>query len=544
MGRARGARPRRAARAARTHQRDESARRADRGFARRGRRDPARPGADRRRASGSRENAPAARRARERVDDRRLAAGRCAGPRARAHRRDSGDRRRSRGAQVLRRAPRGRHGRAAAERALSGRNRRGAVALPPVAAPERPRRQVRRRGGGGDRGRELRPPLSHHRPWRRELHRVAVGGGDVHEPGPRAPRDPRATDSRDARERRRAAAGPLRGLVDEPGHERTRAALGLGGARLSAARGERQQRARRAGALAGRSLADLRPHAPHVGGHARADFVRRLGPQAARARARGELAALPGHDRAQLGRADPHAPDDGRHRLRQPGDRARARLHHRRSARPGSHRPHPPRVPRHRAQAARRAAARAGQGVGGRDEGAAQGRLLALDRAHPQQPAGRAERAGGGHELPRRHRAQAGRGRAAAAGAAAAAGREDGGGRAPRRRHRPRLQQHPRRHPRLRGAPRRERATRLAPEALRRQRAHRCESRRQPGGADPLLQPQPAGQAGRGRLRRHRGGNPRARARLASPGHPARDRTAPRAAPCRRRSDPAPPGWR
>ena len=116
-------------------------------------------------------------------------------------------------------------------------------------------------------------------------------------------------------------------------------------------------------------------------------------------------------------------PTDRRHPVREPGDRTGARLHPGRPARPGSHRPHPPGVPRRGAQAARRADALARQGVGGRDEGAAQGRLLALDRAHPQQPARGAERAGGGHELPRHHRAQAGRGRAAAAGTAAAAGR-------------------------------------------------------------------------------------------------------------------------
>ena len=43
---------------------------------------------------------------------------------------------------------------------------------------------------------------------------------------------------------------------------------------------------------------------------------------------------------------------------------------------------------------------------------------------------------------------------------------------------------------------------------------------------------------------RDRGGDRRARARLASPGHPARDEPAARAAPRRRRPDPAPPGRR
>ena len=99
-----------------------------------------------------------------------------------------------------------------------------------------------------------------------------------------------------------------------------------------------------------------------------------------------------------------------------------------------------------------------GQGVGRRVQDGAQGRLVALDRAHALEPAGRAERARGGVQFPRHHRAQAGRGRARAARAAAAPGGEARGGRAARRRHRARLQQHPRRHPRLRRDARRERA--------------------------------------------------------------------------------------
>src|SRR5204862_215306 len=81
---------------------------------------------------------------------------------------------------------------------------------------------------------------------------------------------------------------------------------------------------------------------------------------------------------------------------------------------------------------------------------APQGRVVALDREHRQQPARGAERARAGDELPRHHRAQACRRRALEARAAAAAGAEDGGGRPPRRRHRARLQQPPRRHPGLR----------------------------------------------------------------------------------------------
>ena len=84
-----------------------------------------------------------------------------------------------------------------------------------------------------------------------------------------------------------------------------------------------------------------------------------------------------------------------------------------------------------------------------RDQGAAQGRHAARHRdargADPlPRPAARARHGA------RHHRAQAGGGRARAPRGPAAAVEEAGGDRHPRRRHRARLQQHPRRDPRLR----------------------------------------------------------------------------------------------
>ena len=103
---------------------------------------------------------------------------------------------------------------------------------------------------------------------------------------------------------------------------------------------------------------------------------------------------------------------------------ARARLHPRRPARPGGDRLHPPRVPRAGAAAARRADARAGQGLGRRGASVlhkdGSWRWIELTRKNLLR---RAERARGGVQLPRHHRAQAGRGRAGAARAAPAPGR-------------------------------------------------------------------------------------------------------------------------
>ena len=307
LGRAQGARPHRDPREARLLQHDAAPRRADRRVARLGRPHPARAARQGRRRNGG-DGAEAARRARPHPAHRRAQRAQCARPAGAALQPGPGVRSRGRRAPLLRRAPRRQARPAAPERTLSRRPRR-AMARHAVAAAERPRRCLRRRGGGGDRPRSVRPALQGDRPGRRRFHHPALEQGHADHARARPGECARPQVSGRPDHERHRPRRPLRRLGAQPDHRGASAARHLRGTGLSAARGKRRERRRGARAVARRGLAGVRPHAAHLGGDARPDRARRLGPGAARARAQPQLEALPGDDRAQRRRADPVAAD-------------------------------------------------------------------------------------------------------------------------------------------------------------------------------------------------------------------------------------------
>ena len=238
-------------------------------------------------------------------------------------------------------------------------------------------------------GRDRRPRPGRHRvqlePGVRGDHRLPVGRhGRLPRPGP--------------------AAAPRRGRARGP-------AGPLGRRRGGAAERGRGAAAQRRGLLA-ELLLDPGPGGRRPAPPADPDLPRHhqgAGAEAGREGPAGLGGPLPGPGPELLPHGD-RARRRRRHHLRQPGLPAHARLPRGRPGRAERVRADPPRRRRRRPGPLRRAPGRPGPGRRVRVPLPGRRRVLAQHRGPGQQPARRPGRRRGGVQLPRRHRAQAGRG--------------------------------------------------------------------------------------------------------------------------------------